>query len=397
MTAFGLTAGGIDMRKKLFCFSLGHTLRNGLITILALALASLFAYTFQALDHGSLDTYLFYLLAIMAVALLTTDYICGGLAVLGSIGCMNLFFADPFFKQNFCQRGYPTTYVVMMTISFLISTIMTHLKESRDLVTRQADQLLEAEKEKMRANLLRAISHDLRTPLTGIIGASQTYLDNEVLLPAEEKRNLVCHILEDSRWLLDMVENLLSVTRIQGDLADLTTTLEPVEEVVGEAILRLKQRIPDASIQVCVPDEFLMIPMDAMLIEQVLINLLENAITHSNSKRPLQCIVNYDKTQVFFHIIDYGIGIPEERLKTIFDEIPFQPGKSVDSRRGMGIGLSICKTIILAHHGTITAHNHREGAEFLFTLPRGQEEPFPLENHPEEDTYESAKNNHLSD
>jgi two-component system sensor histidine kinase KdpD len=229
---------------------------------------------------------------------------------------------------------------------------------------------LEAEKEKMRANLLRAVSHDLRTPLTGIIGASQTYLDNEALLSEDEKRNLIRHVLEDSRWLLDMVENLLSVTRIQGDLADLTTTLEPVEEVVGEAILRLKQRMPDASIQVRVPDEFLMIPMDAMLIEQVLINLLENGITHSGSKHPIQCIVNYDETTVFFHIIDYGTGIPEDRLATLFDGISSSSGESVDSRRGMGIGLSICKTIIQAHHGTITAHNHREGAEFLFTLPR---------------------------
>ena len=116
-----------------------------------------------------------------------------------------------------------------------------------------------------------------------------------------------------------------------------------------------------------------MIPMDAILIEQVIINLLENAVIHSHSNKPIQCIVNYDSKNVSFHIIDYGIGIPPERLDTIFDGTEYTSISSPDSSRGMGIGLSICKSIIIAHNGTITAQNHEQGAEITFTLPREDE------------------------
>ena len=147
----------------------------------------------------------------------------------------------------------------------------------------EKDKLLsETEKEKMRANLLRAISHDLRTPLTGIIGASSSYLDSNELLTDEEKIAIVNHIHEDANWLLNMVENLLSVTRIQGQTSTVKKTDESVEEVVSAAINRLKKRLPNASVGVSVPDELLILPMDAILIEQVLLNLLENAIVHSH-------------------------------------------------------------------------------------------------------------------
>ncbi len=162
----------------------------------------------------------------------------------------------------------------------------------------------------MRANLLRAISHDLRTPLTSIIGSSTSYLENEDRLEASEKRSLVEHIYEDSTWLLHMVENLLSITRIHQDTkARVTRSLEPFEEVLSEAVLRLKKRAPDAQIEVHFPSEFVMIPMDAMLIEQVIINLLENALVHSESIQPIDCFVTTDKTSLTFHV-----GIMEKAL-----------------------------------------------------------------------------------
>ena len=167
-----------------------------------------------------------------------------------------------------------------------------------------------------------------------------------------------------------MVENLLSVTRIHDDVARVTKSLEPIEEVVSEAVYRLKKRLPQASIKVKVPDDLVMIPMDAILIEQVIINLLENAVVHAQSREPIQCLVTCDRDTVAFHIIDFGIGIDPDQLDSIFESGSLCCGKSSDSSKGMGIGLSICKTIILAHNGTITARNHSEGAEFIFTLPR---------------------------
>ena len=144
-------------------------------------------------------------------------------------------------------------------------------------------------KRKPGRTLLRAVSHDLRTPLTSIIGSSASYLENADSLSESEKRVLIQHIYEDSNWLLHMVENLLSITRIHEGGARVTKSLEPFEEVLSEAVQRLKKRIPDAQINVSFPDEFYMIPMDPLLIEQVIINLLENAVRHSQSTHPVDC------------------------------------------------------------------------------------------------------------
>ncbi len=138
--------------------------------------------------------------------------------------------------------------------------------------------------------------------------------------------------------------------------------------MVSEAIDRLKKRLPDASVNVSAPDEMLMIPMDFMLIEQVLINLLENALVHSGSARPAELIITSGESSVTFHVIDHGKGIPEAALPDIFSG-QYDSFSSSDTRRGMGIGLSICRTIIQAHGGTITAKNHESGAEFAFSLP----------------------------
>ena len=185
---------------------------------------------------------------------------------------------------------------------------------------------------------------------------------------------MVRHIREDANWLLNMVENLLTVTRIRDDSASVNKSLEPVEEVMAEAVYRLKKRIPDAQIKVLLPEEFVMIPMDATLIEQVLINLMENAIFHAGSTEPVECRAEIGRDEVTFLVTDQGVGIPEEKLATIFDGTGQTENSSSDGHKGMGIGLSICKTIITAHGGSIRACNHGHGAQFSFTLPRGSED-----------------------
>ena len=148
---------------------------------------------------------------------------------------------------------------------------------------------------------------------------------------------------------------------------NVTCTPSPL---LSEAMIRLKKRLPDANIHVRVPEEFLMVPMDAVLIEQVLINLLENAVVHAESTEPIECYVESLSDYAIFHVRDYGVGIPPEKLATIFDGSSSTTSTSPDGRKGMGIGLSICKTIILAHGGEIKAITHTHGAEFYFTLPK---------------------------
>lgn len=249
----------------------------------------------------------------------------------------------------------------------------TILALQRQQVQEEAQRiLLETEKEKMRSNLLRAVSHDLRTPLTGILGSAATLLENE--LDEATGKKMLSDIQQDAEWLIHMVENLLSVTKISGDNTNLKKQEEIVEEVVGEAVARVRKRFPQTMIEVQVPDELLIVPMDATLIEQVLINLMENAIRHSGTSLPISVTVKRKKSGAVFTVSDQGKGINPERLTNIFDGKSTQV--SSDSTRGIGIGLSICKSIILAHNGKIVAKNNtHKGASFIFLLPmKGESE-----------------------
>jgi two-component system sensor histidine kinase KdpD len=269
------------------------------------------------------------------------------------------------------MTGYPFTFLVMYFISILTSATTFRMKDQARKIKENEKLIMEGEKEKLRANLLRAVSHDLRTPLTSMIGASSSYLENEEQFSPEERRELVSQIYEDANWLLHMVENLLSVTRITqvGNNA-LKKTPEAVEEVVFEAVATARKRYPELLVHVNIPTDFLIAPMDPLLIKQVILNLLENAYFHAPSNRPLECSIDSDAANVCIHIRDFGGGIDPEKLETIFDAMPSAPSSAADTRKGMGIGLSICKAIVTAHDGTIHVLNHEDGAEFYFTLPK---------------------------
>lgn len=230
--------------------------------------------------------------------------------------------------------------------------------------------LIENEKEKMRSNLLRAISHDLRTPLTSILGASSTVLEQNVLAKNSTCEKLIRDIRDNTHWLIRMVENLLVITRISSDEMQVKKTLEAAEEVAAEAAGIVRKRFPERCIHIHAPDELLMVPMDATLISQVIINLLENAIKNSPTNSLILLNVEHNGTYAQFTISDNGNGIPEHLLDNLFEVHPPQTQPAVDASRGMGIGLSICKTIVTAHGGTIHGNNRPNGgANFYFRIP----------------------------
>ena len=349
-------------------------LHNVLITLLIMGISTIMAQAFFHYSKNSTSVAIIYVLAVMLVARYTIGYITGIIAAVFGVFFVNYVFTFPYMNFNFSIDGYPVTFLGMLLVSSITSTTTTRFKKQSQLLNEREKLLVEAEKETMRANLLRAVSHDLRTPLTSIIGLADTALSDSPEITEAKRCELLAGIREDANWLLNMVENLLSVTRIRVGDTHVSTSPEPLEEVVAEAVQRFRKRLPDSKVDVKVPDEFLMVPMDATLIEQVIINLLENAVYHSGPDEPIEFYVEKRDGYVAFHIRDYGKGIDPERLKTIFDGAGIEPNASGDSHKGMGIGLTICKTIINAHNGNIEAANRLKGAEFIFTLPLEEEE-----------------------
>lgn len=343
-----------------------------LFTVGAMAAATLLSALYHRMNStGSANVGLIYIVTVILISYHTDKYRYGIFAAIFSVFCVNFLYTYPFYEINFTMSGYPFTFVVMYFISILTSATTFRMKDQARKIKENEKLLMEAEKEKLRANLLRAVSHDLRTPLTSMIGASSSYLENEETLPSEEKRELVSQIYEDANWLLHMVENLLSVTRItEGGASVLKKSPEAVEEVIFDAISTAKKRYPDLKVHVSIPDDFLVAPMDPLLIKQVILNLLENAYFHAHSRDPIECSLDSDPDSVCIHVKDFGDGISPDRLDSIFDAAPSAPSSAADTRKGMGIGLSICKAIVTAHDGTIHARNHGNGAEFYFTLPK---------------------------
>ena len=365
---------------QVFCIILYTLMKKRILTdtvftIIMMAAATLFSFVFFHFGNkNSANITIIYTLALIIAALNTSGYLYGVISAVFCVVAVNYFFSYPYFKFNFTLAGYPLTFIGMLAISLITSATTTTLKQQRQAIAEREKELAEADKEKLRANLLRAVSHDLRTPLTGIIGSSSSYLENYQDLSETERTELVTNIKEDSEWLLNMVENLLTVTRIQNDSPNkVKKTLEVVEEVVSEAIQRLQKRHPGVKIKVQMPNNFLMLPMDPTLIEQVLINLMENAFVHSGSTESVELSISEQEDLVLFRVRDYGKGISEEQMPGLFEGQ--QPGSTAaDGHKGIGIGLTICKTIILAHGGTITASNHGRGADFIFTLPKEKED-----------------------
>ena len=344
-----------------------------LISFVSVTIVSFFFL--KSASDPTLNIAMLYTIGAFIVARYTEGYLYGIIYALGAVLAVNFFFTYPFGTLNFSIEGYHVTFLGMLIISLFTSVSSSALKAQQDLLSKQEKELAEAEKEKMRANLLRAVSHDLRTPLTGIIGNSESVLENGDMMTEEEKRKIVANIDSDARWLLNMVENLLSVTRIDDRNAGVNKTPEIVDEVVSAAVSKFRKRFPGTEVMVKVPDEPVMAEMDALLIQQVLINILHNAKVHSGSVKPLEVTVETTGDEVSFSVRDHGKGIPEDKLETIFDGDSFGDAQTgTDGYKGMGIGLSICKTIINAHGGQIEAKNHEDGAEFIFRLPIDMED-----------------------
>ena len=316
----------------------------------------------QAVFKTYTMTPMIFVLGVFLVSRKTQGYFYGITASLCSVLAVNYAFTYPYYAFDLITPECLSSAVVMLIVAIMTGTLTTQIKQQEKVKA-------EAERERMRGNLLRAVSHDLRTPLTSIYGACSTILENYDELNKQQHVKLLSDVRSDAEWLTRMVENLLSVTRIDGGSVKLNMNETVLEELIDAVMLKFHKHYPDQKVQVQIPEEFVSIPMDVMLTQQVLINLLENAVFHAKDMKNLWLMVRIENKEAVFTVADDGCGIAAERMDTLFLGNQNTNNQADTGRSNMGIGLSVCAAIVRAHGGRIWAENPPEGgARFSFTL-----------------------------
>ena len=324
-----------------------HVVADSLFTVITLAAVFLVnLFLVEKFDTKTMTPMIF-VLGVFLVSWRTQGYGFGIASSLLSVLAVNWAFTYPYWAFDLISPECISSAVVILIVSTMTGALTTRLKQQEKLKA-------EAEKERMRGNLLRAVSHDLRTPLTSIYGSCSAIIENFDSI---------------SQWLNRMVENLLSVTRVDADKVRLTKHSVVLEELIDTLLVKFHKHYPDQKVHVAIPEEFVSIPMDPVLIEQVLMNLLENAVFHAHGMRNLWLRVTLKNKKAVFFVEDDGCGIAEERMEHLFTGLLDSEAPADSARSNMGIGLSVCRTIIKAHGGEMKAGNRAGGgAVFSFAL-----------------------------
>lgn len=338
---------------------LKDTLITGAIICVCFALCLIIQYIFETnyLISG------IFVLGVFLTSVLTQGYVYGIVAALISVLAVGFAFTFPHFTFDFTIPENIISAIILLVVTIITCGLTTKIK-------RQEVIKAESETERMRANLLRAVSHDLRTPLTTIYGSSSALLDNYDSFSDEQCKQMIAGIKEDSDWLSRMVENLLSVTRLDGAKVELIKTATVLDELIDSVLVKFAKRYPNQKVIVDIPEDIVVIPMDVLLIEQVAINILENAVRHAEGMTRIYVKVFTVSGKAIFEIKDNGCGIDEDKLPNIFTGCYSGGAAPSDGRKNnAGIGLSVCSSIIKAHGGDVSAENLEEGGcVFRFSL-----------------------------
>ncbi len=243
----------------------------------------------------------------------------------------------------------------------------------RAMLTEEAQQaLLKAETETLRNTLLSSVSHDLRTPLSAITGAATTLLEKDISLTQSGRQELIQTIYEESEHLNQIIRNVLNMTRLESGAITVKKEWQPFEEIVGAVLNRFAEKLKDRPLTISLPADLPLVPFDPLLIEQVLMNLLDNAVKYTPQGTPVELSAAVKENNIIVNISDRGPGIPPGEEEKIFEK--FVRGSATGG--GIGLGLTICDAIVTAHGGRIWAENRTgRGAVFSFALPIGEHPP----------------------
>mgnify|MGYP000813210448 FL=1 len=346
--------------------TLKKLVKEFLITIGLLSIATVIGMLLIYIGFTESNVIMVYLLCVLLISIFTNGYIWSVAGSLVSVVLMNFFLTEPRFTLHTYDTGYPLTCVIMLAASMLTGTLASKLKKH----VRMSEQAAYREKTlQLRANLLRTISHDLRTPLTSISGNANNLMYNYDKLDNDTREQIFTDIYDDSEWLISLVENILFVTRFEDGTVTLNMSDQLIDEVIAEALKHINRKSCEHKIHVDCGKELLLVRMDVRLIIQVIINIVDNAIKYTQEGSDIYIKARKEGRYVIISVEDNGEGIPDDMKENVFDTFFTCNNEIADNRRSLGLGLSLCKTIINAHGSELELRdNTPHGCIFEFKL-----------------------------
>ena len=330
----------------------------------------LLAVVFDKLKLRQENTLMVFLTGILVIVVETGSYLCGFVASVLCVGVFNYFFVEPYYTFYISDINTVISLAIFFIVSIFAGMIASRLQQQIYLTSQLEKTKAEIEKEKTRSMLLRSISHDLRSPLTGIAGSSSFLAENYDTIPREDAVALLEDMEKDATSLIRMVENLLNMTRIQDGRLVIRKKQEVLDDLISDAVSRAVKKGSTHKVVLTPDSGILLVPVDGQLITQVFVNLLDNAVkyTPGGTTITVRTVLSEDDGSAVITVADNGPGISAGGIDHIFEN--YANRTNSDRGRGLGLGLPICRTIMEAHGGTISVHNAPEGgAVFTLTLP----------------------------
>ena len=364
-----------DKKKKKNAYI--SVLKDFGISLIILAAATIAGYLFKLGGLTDSNIIMLYIIAVLVISILTSKiYYCLGSSIVGVL-VFNYLFTYPEFSFSAHDAGYPVTFLTMFITALIAGTLANKLKRNTLIAEQNArekeEAALLAQNEQLRANMLRTISHDLRTPLTSISGNASTLISGGTALDETARQQIYTDIFSESMWLIEMVENLLYATRIEDGRMQLNISVEILDDIVQEAVRHTERTHSKRNIIVDMLDEIIPVMADANLIVQVIVNLMDNAVKYSDENSDVTVTVRRENAYAVISVSDHGTGISDDEKEKVFDMFYTGGSRSSDSRRSLGLGLALCRSIISSHGGTISvSDNIPNGTVVSFTLPIGE-------------------------
>lgn len=347
---------------------------------LTLIAATLITFLLRAAGVERDSLLMVYMVGVMCCAAITHGYLYSIVFAVGGMMLCNYLYTEPL-KTFAISSKNDTILLAFFLITAIISASMTarfrqalrvsqeNEQKAKRLFLEKESARIEAERAQVQSSLLRSIGHDLRTPLTGIQCGSNYIAERGDTLDRADIKKMASDISDEVTWLITLVENILYMTRIDNDRLEVNKQPEVVDDVVGEAVTHVPA-LRERPFKMILPEQVVAVPMDGKMMVQVLVNLLDNAVRHTPVGCPVQIVARQEGARMLFCVEDGGPGVPEDQRKNIFESFVTNGKIGPDGRKGVGLGLAICRAVVLAHQGAIQVDSSPlGGARFTVSLP----------------------------